>query len=460
VVLFLVLARILAPEQLGLFSAAIAIIAIAELFADNGLGDAVIQSTDVDDPLLSAALCINIFLGLLLAVGLFLCAPMLELYFSAPGLAPLLSVAILSLLLNAGSYVPQSILRRRFEYRWLALRALIATTISGAVGIILALMGYGAWSMIVQVVLFALINFGIIWSRPPFNPLVRPDFKRTAGIMKFSVSILFQRILYTICTRAIELVLLHRFGPAALSMYIIGSRLYYVGAQMVTAVLMDVAYSTFSRLTENHADLERSFFSMLRGAVALTTSIFFGLGAVAPELCVVAFGDKGEAAAPYLFYVALFGNLQVAQFFFANVLSAMGRPVVGTTLSAIHALLCGLVLLPEWKLDITELVALNSATLAVMWPLYLICCARFGKFAWLQIVKAVYPSYVSGGMMIAAVELARFPLLSIIPSPFFRGAVLIILGAGVFIGLMRVLAPAIFYQALQLHRGFDRARHV
>ena len=40
---FIVLARILPQEQIGLFSAALAIIAVAEVFAENGLGDAVVQ---------------------------------------------------------------------------------------------------------------------------------------------------------------------------------------------------------------------------------------------------------------------------------------------------------------------------------------------------------------------------------------------------------------------------------
>jgi O-antigen/teichoic acid export membrane protein len=132
VVLFLIVARILSGHELGLFSAAIAILAIAELFADNGIGDAVVQARKLNPGALSAAFLVNLGAGIILGILLFVFAERLEIWFGADGLAPLLRVLSLALILNAASYIAQSIFRREMAFRWLAVRALIATFISGA----------------------------------------------------------------------------------------------------------------------------------------------------------------------------------------------------------------------------------------------------------------------------------------------------------------------------------------
>jgi O-antigen/teichoic acid export membrane protein len=441
VVVFLVLARILSTHQLGLFSATIALLAIAELFAENGIGDAVVQASEIDDDVLTAALLLNAGLGVVLALVAVIFSAQIEAYFGAKGLAPLLSVAALSVVLNAFSYVPQSVFRRRFQYRWLAVRAMIATVISGAIGIVLAIGGLGAWSMVAQAIAFAVVNLVMVWSRPPFNPFVRPAFGRTMPLLRFGSTLLVGRLLYYLTTRMIELVLLHKFGPALLSLYIMGSRIYFVATQLLTAVIVDVSFSSFSRLADDREKLLEAILRTMRTAAIVTTPVFLGLSALSPELCHVAFGSKGPAAAPFLGLIAVFGIMHVPQHFFGTTLAALGRPAVATMLMGLQAAISCAILLPDWGGDALTLVGANSAAVLVAAPLALFVCARIGGFPIAPVLRAVLPVYLAGALMWGAIFVARIPLLPTLRSPFLRGAVLGAAGGATYLLCLAIVAP-------------------
>jgi O-antigen/teichoic acid export membrane protein len=247
-------------------------------------------------------------------------------------------------------------------------------------------------------------------------------------LLRFGLSLLTGRVLYYIGTRAIELVLLYRHSATILSYYVIGSRLYFVLAQMIMAVLIDVSFATLSRIADDRVALQNAFLPMIRTASIVAVPIFLGLAAVAPEACVVAFGDKGEEAAVYLQIVALFGALQVTQHFLSSMLGVVGRPGVATAILAVRAALVALVVLPGWALD----------------PM--------------AILKAIAPAYLAGGAMLLAVLAARWALAGQVPDVFLRLAVLAGIGALTYAVLLLLFAPKLVRSQIQAIRARIRGK--
>jgi O-antigen/teichoic acid export membrane protein len=448
VAVFFVLARILDAGQLGTFSAILAIMAVAELFAENGLGDAVIQSKSINERILSATLAINVGLAALLALILIASAGTLERAFDAPGLPPYLTVAIMSLLLNATSYVPQGFFRRAFAYRWLAMRALISTFISGTLAIGLAVAGFGVWSLVVQAVSFALLNAILVWWKRPFNPFARPDFAGAMPLVRFGLFLLGGRLLGYMSTRAIELVIAFRFGPAQLALYIIGTRVYYVAAQLITTVLVDVGYSTIADLKTRGENVEATVLNLLRMGTMVAVPLFMGMAATAQELCHVAFGAKGPAAAPFLTIVGFYGSLQMLVYLANTIVSASGRPKFETTVLAVQAAASVLILLPPWNFSATTLVLVNCAVAMVALPVATIWATRTANIPLLRYVKIAYPPYVAGLLMAAAIFAMRdHTLVGQIGSPFLRGSLLVALGASIYMAALILIAPKAARQA-------------
>lgn len=439
-VVFFILARILPPEQIGLFSAALAVIAFVEIVAENGLGDAVIQSSNFTDEIVAAALWCNLVIGSVTAVALYFVSPLLEDWLNAPGLAAILSTLLLAVLMNAISYVPQAVMRRKFLYKSLAIRATVATGVSGLVGLVMAIAGYGIWSMVVQFNLFCALNCLIVWRVSPINLFVRPDLRHLRLLMHFGSQVFVSRVLYFCSTRIIEFALLYKFGPVALAYYIMGSRITYIASQMLTAVTVDVALTSFSRSVSDLSRLVAMFLDSLSFSTFVSVPVFVGLAAIAPEFCRIVFGEKGENAVPFMFAISMLQAVLAGQALNGSLLSARGYPGYSACILVLQSVLSLAVLLPDWAMTPSHYiyvycVAIGATTIVYLIFLKSVTAIRFGDY-----LATIFPAYAASAMMFAAILAVRYAIDRSINDVVVL-VLSVVTGVVVYAGFMAVFYP-------------------
>lgn len=445
VAVFFALARILPKEQLGLFSAAIAVIAIAEIFAENGLGEAVVQAKEIDDEILSAAALFNVGFSIIVAAACLIFSAQLEAFLGAPGLTPILSVALVAVLINALSYIPQSVLRRNGDFRWLAMRGLIATLVSGAVGVGLALLGFGAMSMAAQLVLFALINAVMVWWRRPWTP--RPASPaRALPLVRFGSKVFASRMLDYVGGRSIELFIVAALGPAALALYIMGSRIYAVLMQLISAVTIDVSMPHFSRLADDRPALVEALYKSFELTSALAFPIFVMLGALAPEITDIAFGRNGHGSEAILLPLSLLGAFRLLQYYNGTLLNAVGRPGVAMVVQGMKAIASVIVLSATYGRSLQTIVLAFSISHAVLGMVSFAFGRRKVGYSLVRLLKIVTPFALSAFLMFGAIWALR-PYVGTLGHSLPR---LVVLGA---IGGAVYLASAMLFNGPALRRA-------
>jgi O-antigen/teichoic acid export membrane protein len=368
----------------------------------------------------------------------------LEKSFEAPGFYPLLSMLLLVLLLNSLSYVAQSTFRRKLDYRWLAVRGLAATAISSTLGIGMAISGYGIWSLVAQSWVFAIISTVLIWLKVPYNPFAKPDFKGAYPVLAYGGYLFLGKILNFICNRAIELVLAQRYGMVALAAYVIGTRIQAVLAQLVTRVLLDVSFSSFSRLRDDAALLAAQAVKILRLSSVLSVPVFMGLAALSSDICIIAFGpEKGISAAPYLTISGLFGALMVIHFLTGSILSALSLARLVTTFLAIQSVVSLIIYLPDWGLSPFELVFWTYCAVFSVFPFQLIAFKRATGLSAANIISSLLPSFAAGTIMFGVVRIAQSAVIANHPeAPIAHAAWIIPSGVIVYLLSLYALSPA------------------
>lgn len=418
VVVFTVVARVLPPEQLGLFAAAATIIAVADLFAENGLGDAIVQYPEISDRLLSAALICNTIIAVVVSISIVMAGPPLEEIFNVQGLSDVLNVVILTILLNAFGYIPQAYLRRSFRFQWLAFRALVTTIISGGVGIIMALFGFGVWSLVAQALLASALNLIIVWVACPWRLRCAPP-SAVRPLLRVSVPVFVARFGDFVSSRGIELAIVVGLGPVALALWIMASRPWGVLMQLTTTVTMDVALPSFARLANDREALLRAYYSSLEASAAIGTPIFILLAAVAPETMLVMFGENGRGGGYVLMVLSLVGAIQVLQYYNGTMLNALGKARKPLLISAVKAAAIAIALMvtvgqPLWNVGLAY--AIGQASIA---PLsFAIARAEVG-YSLRKIALIVTPFILAALIAFAAVALLR-PLLWQVQSAFLK----------------------------------------
>lgn len=146
----IVLARLLSPEEYGLIGIVLIFTSIFNTILDGGLSTALIRKDKVDDVDYCTVFYTNIVLSVVLSLTLFLCAPLISEFFRRPELTPYTRVMSAILIVNALSITQQARLTKCLDFKTQTKISIISNVLSGTVGILLAVLGYGVWALVFQ----------------------------------------------------------------------------------------------------------------------------------------------------------------------------------------------------------------------------------------------------------------------------------------------------------------------
>lgn len=338
-IVFMLLARILSPSELGLFAAATTVIAFCALFVESGLSEAVVQRSEITNSQLNGVFAVNLILAIIVVTGVWVGANLIADYMKLPDLVWILRLSSVGILIGAFCFTQNAMHRRNFNFRFLAKITLLSTVFSGVAAIFLATTGAGAWSLVAQSLVASTVTAALLWREPQWKFSRGYDFRGVRPLMHYGVQRLATTLLDFANTRFIELFFATTHGAAALGLYVVGSRIYQSLMQILCSAVLDVAHSTFSRLSQDPANIREAYYKAVGLSAIVAAPVFVVAAAVSDELTLLVFGDKWSAAAAVMKPMLLLGALQSVQYYNGITYNAMGRPSIGLWLVAIKTIL-------------------------------------------------------------------------------------------------------------------------
>ncbi len=195
----IVLARELSLEDFGLVGALLIFQAFASLLVDSGFAYALIQRKHPSKLDYSTVLWFNLAVAAMLYAVLFVCAPLIADCFQGDmRLVPLSRVMFLSLILNASVIVQTNRLMKAMDVRLVAASNSVGLIIGGVVGIVLAIGGYGAWSIVWQTIVLAAGKSIVLWTCTRWRPLYRFSWEALKSYFGIGSRMMFTSFLNTV----------------------------------------------------------------------------------------------------------------------------------------------------------------------------------------------------------------------------------------------------------------------
>lgn len=151
----IVLARLLAPEDFGALSILMVFINLSIILTEAGFSTALIQKSDTDEKDYGTVLVLSLIIAGVLYLLLFLLAPFIASFYSYSGLDNTMKVIALVLFPNAINSVFKAKVSREFQYKKLFYANLSASIVSGLTGVLLAFLGGNLWALVIQQLLGA-----------------------------------------------------------------------------------------------------------------------------------------------------------------------------------------------------------------------------------------------------------------------------------------------------------------
>ncbi|MDQ7992119.1 MAG: lipopolysaccharide biosynthesis protein [Propionicimonas sp.] len=296
-VTMVILTRNLAPEDFGLAAAATTLMPVLYVLADVGFSAYIIQSESAEKPTLDTAFWFSLGAGLVLAGGVALAAPLIGSLLGQPDVAPLIQVMALSVALVALGSVPVSLMRRRMAFRPLALMEVASSLVAQVVAITAALLGAGAWALVLQILVSQVIATGWVWVAARWRPglsFSRSEFKEMAG---FGINVLGSEAVMVVRYWAETAIVVAGVGVRGMGLLNIAQRLVQTAEDLSVAALAPVSMVAFSRVRDDPERLRSSYLRASSISYAVVTPMMVFVAVSAPVLIPFLFGaDKTDSA--------------------------------------------------------------------------------------------------------------------------------------------------------------------
>lgn len=293
-----VLARLLNPAEFGAVAAASLVVRFLSIFSELGVAPALVQKNEVTDADRATATSISIISGASLAFALVISAKPIASFFNMPVLAEIMPVMSLMPLILALTVVGQATLQRDLNFRMLAKINLLSHAIASIfVAIPLALLGYGAWSLVIAqvsqgVVLLVLLKIG---GDPIFR--IGYDKRSFAFLMRFGIGQSLARVANAFAAQADNLVVGRAMGAEALGFYSRSYQLMSVPAMLLGGAMDKVFFPAMASIKNENERLKRIYMA----AVGVCALLAFPLSSVmitlSSEIIGLALGQQWLPAA-------------------------------------------------------------------------------------------------------------------------------------------------------------------
>jgi len=448
---FFILARLLGPETFGLIALASIFLAFLQVFFDQGFTQAIVQRQELELEHLDTAFWANLGISVLLATLCVIGASFVGNLFKEPQLIPIIRYLSIGLLITAFSSVQNAIFQRKLEFKTLATRSLVAVAIGGVVGITMAFMGFGVWSLVGQQLSNNLAGVLIIWWVSDWRPKLRFSVRHFKELFSFGANVMGMNLFYFFSRRSDDFLIGYFLGSSALGYYTVAYRVFSILTELLTSTIAKVTLPTFARLQHDPERLRNALYQAIQLTSLITFPGFLGTLILAPEIVEVVFGTKWLPSVPVMQILNLTGIAYAYFYFNGSVLMAVGKPSYKLAIDFMQAVInvIGFSIAVRWGI-----VAVASAFVIRMYLIAPIVIWIIWKQIHINVLTYLRQGAASLAgtiVMLFVIFVIKYFLSNLISSSAVL-AISIVAGIIVYVLSIFLIAPKLFWQIRNIAR--------
>lgn len=409
---FIVLARLLTPEDFGLFGIAMLALALMETFSSTVFEKALIQRQDNVSGFLNVAWTVQISRGVIFASVLFLSAPYIAGFFQESQAVPILRMLCLIEIAKGSKNIGIVYFQKNLEFRKQAIYEVFGHFIGLVTGVILALQTRSVWALVWASLAAEFSRTILSYFLHPYRPSLSMNWNQVSQLFQFGKWLLGGSIVGLLAQKADRFILGRLLGAAALGFYNMADQIGGMLPTEFTHMTNVVMMPAYAKVQNEKTRLGRGFLQFFEVTLIIVGPLCAFIFIAAPEIVLALLGDAWQEMIAPLKILVIGGYL---------------RSVLGT--SAPLFLGTGYPSLNFWKSLIRATV-----TLALLYPLTI----NFGisGTAWAAVlgVAALSP------LCFFTVKITKVSLSSLIKKTI--PGVLLILASGVGASAGKAFSPS------------------
>ncbi|MAT52325.1 MAG: hypothetical protein CMK32_14200 [Porticoccaceae bacterium] len=321
----IILARLLVPEDFGIVAIAMMVVALMELMRAFGFESALIQNQSANDDHYNTVWTFNIVAALVIAIAVYLSAPLFANFFEEPALTNVLRVLAISVLLsgfeNVGIINFRKDLKFNKDFNYMVVKRLISFSVTISLAVILR----NYWALIIGTVITKFLVVSYSYIIHPYKPKL--SLRKTRELSSFSFWLFINNLLLFAIHKVPQAIIGKLGGSSQLGLFSLSRDITYATTTAIVMPINRAAFPGYSKLSHDGKALKDSLLGTLGVIALIITPAAAGISAIAPLMVPVVLGEKWLEAIPIMQILAFSGLF----FALANVNAvylALGRPFI------------------------------------------------------------------------------------------------------------------------------------
>jgi len=425
-VVSIVLARLLSPDDYGLIGIIAIFTAVCNAVISGGFSEALIRKKDASEEDYNTVFISNLFFSIVLYVIIFVCSPLIAEFFAREELISLTRVTSLGIIIGALALVQQARLTKRIDFKTQTKITLIASLLSGFIGIVMALTGFGVWSLVAQQISSQSLRTMFLWFYNKWIPELRFSSTSFHELFGFGWKIMASRLLDTIWKEFYQVVVGKYYSPATLGQYTRSKQFAQLFSKNLTGIVQRVTFPVLSEIQDDKTRMVAAYRRIIKTTMFITSICMFFLGAVSEPLLYCLIGPKWHEAATYLPFICISMSLYPLHAINLNMLAIQGRSDLNLYLEIIKKIVALGPLFVGAFIGIMPMLYTNILTGVIAYFLNSHYSGKFLGYSSLMQLKDVSGSYGIATIIALSVWFLKFLPMSnwiIMPMQMIMGIV-------------------------------------
>lgn len=301
-----VLARLLGPEQYGIFAIGATVISFSAFLSDIGLAYGLIQKTEVTPRDVRFVFTWQVIMGAVVTGMVWWGAGPIAAFFGEPRAKPIIEVLSALCMLNALAAPSLNLLKRQLDFKQIQI-AQLTSYVAGyiVVGIPLAMAGQQVWALVAAWLVQAGLNLVLLYRATGHALVPLIWYEQARAQSGYGGAVLVTNLVNWVINNIDRVVVGRTFGSREIGLYATSYNLFYNPTASALGVVQPVFFSASSRVADDGQRIERGYRSLLAFVSALVLPAFVVVAVMAEPFIALLYGPQWQAAAALCRPIAL-----------------------------------------------------------------------------------------------------------------------------------------------------------
>lgn len=406
---YMIVARILATDQIGLMAIVMVVATMFEAFTEVGIKQSVIQNKrGAQYDYLNVAWWFQVIRGLALFVIAYLASPWISSFYEKPELLKLLQVAFLALVFR-GLVSPRAyVLEKEYKFGKVVLLIQGSGILGSLITVVLAFVLRSVWALVIGFVAEYLIMCTISYMFVPIKPSLKINRGDLAELLRFARGMFGLAILTVIALRMDVLVLGKVVSESDVGMYFLATTFVQLPVFLFGRIVIPVLLPAFSERQDDMHSLCRVILKTTKLAAIFGIPLTAFVASCASGMLILAYGQKYVAVTVPLAILSLFILVQTQGSIFTQAYLAVGRPHLHRRFTVLRVVIIASLLYPAvhyFELLGAAVVVVLGYSIALLMQVF--WCRRIVDLAFSNYLRCYLPGLLLGVPIVAVVGLLR-----------------------------------------------------